>query len=582
MNGPVDWIDPRLVQALGWTIIHSLWQGILAAAIYAVARGILERSHPRLRYGAGLLILALLTAASVLTFQSVYGVMPGSVPLTEVAARSAPRLQSGSGLSIWGGIEVVCARNISWIVAAWFLGTGLLSLRFLAGWLIVFRIRRRGSRPVSRFWEAKLAELRKRMQIRKPLSLRESRQAQAPFTLGHWKPVVFFPFGALAGLPPDQAEALLVHELAHIQRHDYLINLLQQICDIFYFFHPGVRWISRSVRREREYCSDETVAAITGDRLSIARALLQIRITAGTGPVLALGAGGRKHHLLERIRRILHMNQKKSTVTANLIGLTICFLFIGVALFAFNTGGTDTKKPKALPVSVTEMVPPDAPVPVPIQEPSEVVEPAAAPQAVDVPESVSSDRDRIKLKTLVDSLQVRMQALEKREAKLSQQERDEYQSLLKRLVREQGKLVRMIESRPERTTPAFSRSRDEYDRAVDRAEAERIREHDIQVSEAGKAELVHARELARQEEFIAQKELLKAARERELLLKAEAEWKQKQVELAHAQEMALKAKDGELQRYEARLKRIEVQLAELAAAFKERRPSEKVTVKEKE
>ena len=123
--------------------------------------------------------------------------------------------------------------------------------------------------------------------------------------IGHLKPVLLLPIGLVAGLPADEVEALLAHELAHVMRRDYLVNVLQNLVEILYFFHPGVRWISAAVRQEREHCCDDFAVALCGDAQNYARALARLQ-TAGTAyPEPALAAVGRSHKLLRRIVRLL-------------------------------------------------------------------------------------------------------------------------------------------------------------------------------------------------------------------------------------------------------------------------------------
>src|SRR5580693_5112634 len=126
---------------------------------------------------------------------------------------------------------------------------------------------------------------------------------QAPVVVGWLKPVVLVPVGALAGLPPEQIEALLAHELAHIRRHDYLVNILQSIAEALLFYHPAVWWISNHIRNERELCCDDVAVAISGDAFIYARALVDLEQyrPAHLNPALAANGGS----LRERIGRLL-------------------------------------------------------------------------------------------------------------------------------------------------------------------------------------------------------------------------------------------------------------------------------------
>ena len=117
------------------------------------------------------------------------------------------------------------------------------------------------------------------------------------------KPVVLLPASALAGLTPQQLEAILAHELAHIRRHDYLVNLLQTLVETLLFYHPAVWWLSRRIRIERENCCDDLAVSLCGDPCTYARALADLEALRGPARSLAMAANGGS--LLQRVRRLL-------------------------------------------------------------------------------------------------------------------------------------------------------------------------------------------------------------------------------------------------------------------------------------
>ena len=104
------------------------------------------------------------------------------------------------------------------------------------------------------------------------MKIKETVRIHTPMTIGHLKPIIFFPVGLLAGIPVDQVEAIIAHELAHIMRRDYLINILQNFVDIFFFYHPGVHWISARIRAEMENCCDDIAVEVVGDSIKFAKA----------------------------------------------------------------------------------------------------------------------------------------------------------------------------------------------------------------------------------------------------------------------------------------------------------------------
>lgn len=135
--------------------------------------------------------------------------------------------------------------------------------------------------------------------------------------------MILLPVGALAGLPPQQLEAIIAHELAHIRRHDYLVNLLQAVIEALLFYHPAVWWVSRQIRQEREHCCDDLAVAVSGDLMTYARALLEMEQLRAAAPQLAVAAYGGL--LMNRIQRLLVGQQPQGN---RFIGLVACLLVL--------------------------------------------------------------------------------------------------------------------------------------------------------------------------------------------------------------------------------------------------------------
>ncbi len=179
----------------------------------------------------------------------------------------------GSGASSSLPLEGTWEQVSPWLGLAWLVGVAGCSIRLLGGWLITARLRSATARLAPVEWQARLAPLMKRMGVLRRVSLRASTRIEAPMAMGWLRPVILVPVGALAGLSTEQVEGLLAHELAHIRRHDYLVNLLQSLAEAVLFYHPAVWWVSRQIRTEREHCCDDLAVAATGATCSPTRAL---------------------------------------------------------------------------------------------------------------------------------------------------------------------------------------------------------------------------------------------------------------------------------------------------------------------
>ena len=191
---------------------------------------------------------------------------------------------------------------LEWIVAFWLGGVGVLSLRLIGGGLVTARLRSRATRFAPPEVQRRLLQLMAELGVRRPLGLYLSRVVDSPLVIGWLKPVILLPASALAGLTLEQIEALLAHELAHIRRHDALVNAVQTVLEVLMFYHPATWWISRTIRREREHCCDDRAAALCG-RGDYARALTRLEELRQPTPLYALAASDGS--LLERIRRLL-------------------------------------------------------------------------------------------------------------------------------------------------------------------------------------------------------------------------------------------------------------------------------------
>jgi uncharacterized protein (TIGR03435 family) len=290
------------VEHLGWTLIHFLWQGALLAAIYAATR---RSRSAQIRYLLACLALAAMTVAPIVTFE-----VTGAPESSQTASFTSPvpahaETQQSPPIYIQ---QPAHFEIMPWLVIAWLAGAVIFWTRLTASWIVAARMRSMLVRPAPTEWQRKLDELKTRIRISQPVRLLTSALVQVPTVVGWLRPVVLMPIGALAGLPAEQIEALLAHELAHIRRHDYLVNILQSIAESLLFYHPAVWWISTQIRNERELCCDDIAVTISGDALIYARALADLESyrPAHLNPALAANGGS----LPDRIARLLGQSRK--------------------------------------------------------------------------------------------------------------------------------------------------------------------------------------------------------------------------------------------------------------------------------
>jgi len=354
-------LSDSMVRALGWTLVHALWQG---TAIALVLWFVLPRlASARKRYWTAYGALTSLALVSVVTFAWVYEPAPtgsaqsnlGTNPLAFAPEILAGAVPVSSDLLAFLAVKLEGYHPL--IVALWLPGFLFFLLRLATGLHYVQRLRRQQTRLAPEEWQEYLRSLAERIGYSRPVALLESALVRAPMAFGFFKPLILMPVGMANQLTPAEVEAVLAHELAHLARRDWLFNLLQTLIEAVFYFHPAVWWMAATIRAERENCCDDVAVRLTGNRLAYAKTLARLQDLArvAPAPVPALGLGGSatllrpRPLLLERIKRILYQQQPHNSAMERTIALGV-FL----ALIAFFTLRANT--PPALAAVVREIV----------------------------------------------------------------------------------------------------------------------------------------------------------------------------------------------------------------------------------
>ena len=329
------WIDHPLIQALASALLHFLWQGSVVALL-ALAWWRVLRPAARGRYLAGVMALAAMLAAPIVTV--AYLATPSSSigPVTRSSGGSrgaltipategfiGPSLPAESPGSVQPSDSPVPALGPAVILPLWFGGVLVLSGRLLGGWIVARRLTRRHISPVTPEVASLASRVAGRLALHRVVRVLESSAVAVPVMIGWLKPVILVPTAVLTTLTPAQVEALLAHELAHVRRHDYFVNILQSVVETLLFYHPAVWWVSRQARAAREQCCDDLVVAVC-DRLTYVTALTDLA-ARGARPRVALAATDGP--LLHRVRRLLGHAQADRPV----VGVWVPALLLALA-----------------------------------------------------------------------------------------------------------------------------------------------------------------------------------------------------------------------------------------------------------
>jgi len=319
-----DILSERLVHALGWTILHSLWQGALIAMLLGLLMIAMRSCSSQSRYFASasaLLTIFLLGAVTFGAYCGQYAPQLSSnvmlelptLPTTSGGAGEQVVAQAVASQVLWADTSAYFRQHLPLLVSVWLLGIAFLLLRFIGGYAYLQRLKSHQIRPASEYWQGTLAYLATEVGIKQKVRLLESALAEMPMLIGWLKPVILLPIGTLSGLSISQVESILAHELAHLKRHDYLVNIFQSMLEIVLFYNPFVWWVSGYIRQERENCCDDIAVGLTGDSLTLVKTLTMLEEFRIMKPRLAMGfAGSTRGGLLSRVRRLLSPKRKAS------------------------------------------------------------------------------------------------------------------------------------------------------------------------------------------------------------------------------------------------------------------------------
>jgi beta-lactamase regulating signal transducer with metallopeptidase domain/uncharacterized protein YnzC (UPF0291/DUF896 family) len=321
------WLSPATLRLLALALLHFLWQGTALAALAYVAMALCRTAASR--YAVGVATLALMLAAPAATFVFFRAQEQAVAEAPVTAQHSATEPTSAAAPATIAHFTQNRAQHqpsappyFLWLVEVWFTGVVLLSLRSAGGILLVERLRRKETLPVTGDLLQICESLQQRMGLTRVIRYCESLHLDAPAVAGWIRPVVLLPVSALSGLTEAQLEAVIAHELAHILRYDAFVNLFQVGVETLLFYHPAVWWLGKRVRAEREHCCDDEAVTLCGSPVAYAHALARMAENTAA-PQLAMAAN--RSPLVQRVARLLGANTKAESIRgANLSAGVLC------------------------------------------------------------------------------------------------------------------------------------------------------------------------------------------------------------------------------------------------------------------
>jgi beta-lactamase regulating signal transducer with metallopeptidase domain/prenyltransferase beta subunit len=336
----------QLLERMGWSLIHSLWQFTVVAVAAVILSQLVARQNAARRYGiyCGSLLLMLfipvlvtmttaidnaptasrsfdaLSMQPASTRHSVdrhnLGANESATADSAAASEFEPHGQTvgDNGTADTSEVSIVAAwdhesqsrwhNTMTCLAGAWLLGVALISLRQMSGWVWLFWAIKKRTRRVDACIAELLARCCEEQRVQQTVKILEASFAAAPAVVGWWRPVILLPVEVVTGLSVNHMTAVLAHELVHIRRRDSLVNALQAVVETVLFYHPAVWWISGRIRIERENCADDAVVATFGDRVAYAKALTAVAELCPRQATSMVAANG--GDLKSRIVRILN------------------------------------------------------------------------------------------------------------------------------------------------------------------------------------------------------------------------------------------------------------------------------------
>lgn len=346
-------IDASLLSALGWSLLHFLWQGAILAIALSGFLKVARTYSSQSRYVASCTVFALMVLCPIGTF--IY--LAGNVSTPSHISALGPQpptdlnlLWKDTSPSLFENFITDTNREMPWILVLWCTGVLVFLSHLIVGSIAAERLKAALRRPAPDWLQNIANRLHKQLNISQSFQLFTSNAVTSPSVIGWIRPVILIPMASVAGLSPEHMEAMLAHELAHIRRHDYLINTMQAVVESLLFYHPAVWWVSKQIRREREHCCDDVAVIASGSPLVYAKALsLLAEQRSSIQPQLTLGANGGQ--LAMRIKRLL--TQKQPTMASR--GTTLSLISIGMiticALFLFSNAATRRVKAESAQAS---------------------------------------------------------------------------------------------------------------------------------------------------------------------------------------------------------------------------------------
>jgi beta-lactamase regulating signal transducer with metallopeptidase domain len=327
----------NLIDILGWTVFHAIWQGAIIGLVFYFLLTAQCFKSSKARFNAAWATLFMQLLSSVTTFFYIQSTFQNNL---DSSVNQAISIQNNIYLS---GTESISQQTsllekllnlpnqyIDWISWVWLIGVSLMSLRLLGGFSYLFWLNKVSNSPLPIEMNLFLEQKRREAGLKRIIG-KLSSHIQSPIVFGHFKPILLFPVALLSKLTPEQVEAVIIHELAHVKRNDYILNIFQIFIEIIFYFHPVTWWLTSIIKREREHiCDDEAAGKELNQKLSYAKALLIIQENDAISSIGSLAFAKKPSEMYLRIKRILEPSKNVNFMEKTTLGILVLGLAVGM------------------------------------------------------------------------------------------------------------------------------------------------------------------------------------------------------------------------------------------------------------
>jgi bla regulator protein BlaR1 len=314
-------LPENMAQALCHTLLSSLWQGLVLAILTGLVILFTRKSSAAKRYSLLVGMLGLFTLSFIFTLVIALNSAPGADSIVQDNSAGHPA-------DVWQLLNdnlLYIQKHAGIVVLLWLAMVCMRGFKMLFGLYALKRLKRARVSQIGADWEQKVNDLAQIMGIKRAVSLLESAIIKVPIALGYLKPLVLVPVGMVNALSQQEVEAILLHELAHIRRRDYLVNLLQSLVETVLFFNPAVLWLSSLIRIEREHCCDDAAVSHTNNKIRYISALVHFEAYSLSTSGYALALTGKSNGMLGRLERMAS-NRNRSLNKLEVAGLALLLL----------------------------------------------------------------------------------------------------------------------------------------------------------------------------------------------------------------------------------------------------------------